>query len=222
MVSVQIQACRGAVSYCYDGLEAVYLPEDMANITEKALKDRDEEGNEKNPVKECGTEAQNGSPIFKIVNNKEWYVICWLEKEKAEGYERGNTVNIRFADDVQLQMKIHEINEQADKLQIVLSCNRYYEEYDRIRTGTCTLIKTIKNGILLESDSIIEQDGQQGVNVINKLGNAVFVPVKVLISDGETTVVESGMYRDSQGNPVTTISNYAEILRVDKEEDNAN
>ena len=209
---------RGIVSYHYDGLETVYTAEDMANIGIKALNTKNDEGEEKNPVKECVKTAQSGSPIFKIIDNKAWYVICWLESAKAEGMEPGKTMSVRFDDGTQLEMKVHQVNDQGKNKQLILSCNRDYKNFDRIRTGTCKLIKTSRNGILLESDSIIEQDGQTGVNVINKLGNAVFIPVKILAADGKTTVVESGVFRDSEGKPVETINNYAEILRVSEEE----
>ena len=213
---------RGIVSYHYDGLETVYTPEEMANISIKALNTKNDEGDEKNPVKECVKTAQDGSPVFKIVDNKAWYVICWLENAKAEGFEPGKTMSVRFDDGTQLEMKVFQVNEQGKNKQIILSCNRYYEKFDRIRTGKCKLIKTSKSGILLEADSIIEKDGQTGVNLVNILGTAKFVPVKILATDGETTVVESNMYRDSEGRPVETIKNYSEIMRVTEEEEDAN
>ena len=79
------------------------------------------------------------------------------------------------------------------------------------------MIRSNRTGIILEADSIVEEDGQEGVYVVNKLGKTNFVPVKILSTDGEKTVVEKNYYYDSEGNTVTTVKNYDEILRPDKE-----
>lgn len=209
---------RGIISYHYDGLEEVYLPDDMFSIEESALDNKTEEGEEKYPVKECVTgNAASGDPVFKVVDNKEWYIICWIEPKKAEDFVAGKPVSVRFADGELVQMKVHQSAQQNRKFQVILSCDRYYEEFDRIRTGTCTLIKSRKSGLLLESDSIVEQNGQKGVYVVNKLGVPEFVPVKVLSSDGQTTAVEKNQYFDAEGKVVYTVETYDQILRIDED-----
>ena len=49
-----------------------------------------------------------------------------------------------------------------------------------------------------------------------KLDEATFVPVKILLSDGEKTVVEKNYFMDENGEKVTTIENYDEILKKPK------
>jgi len=209
---------RGIISYYYDGLEDVYKPDDMANIEISALDTKNEAGEEKNPVKECVTgSASSGDPVFKVVDNKSWYLICWMDPKKAEDFVAGRIVNVRFSDGALLEMKVHSAAQQNRKFQIILSCDRYYEEFDRIRTGTCTLIKSSKNGLLLETDSIVEVDGQKGVYVVNKLGSVHFVPVSILASDGKTTAVEKNQYFDSEGDVVYTVETYDQILRINDE-----
>lgn len=210
---------RGIVSYHYDGLENVYTIDQMARINEKALNTKNEDGKEKNPVQQCTTSAKKGSPIFKIVDNKEWYIICWLDPGKTEGFDQGKIVSIRFSDGTELKVKVYQINPQGEKNQIIFSCNRYYEKFDRIRTGKCKLIKTSKSGIFIETDSIVEEDGRKGVYQISILGAHKFVPVKILAEDGDVTVVQSGMFQDEEYNQIETIKNYAEILRIDRVEE---
>ena len=99
-------------------------------------------------------------------------------------------------------------------MQLILSCNRYYEKFDRIRTGTCRLIKASRNGIILDTDSIVEEDGQQGVYVMSKqLEKSSFVPVKVLLTDGDKTVVEKNYFVNEEGEKVLTVENYDEIVK---------
>ena len=102
---------------------------------------------------------------------------------------------------------------QGEKLRVILSCNRYYPSFQKLRTKTCKLIRSNKSGILLETDSITEVDGQKGVFVANKYGSYNFTPVKILSQDGAVTVVEKNLYQDAEGNMVETVRSYYEILR---------
>ena len=113
-----------------------------------------------------------------------------------------------------MEMEISQKNGQGQKTQLILSCNRYYEKSDRIRMGSCRLIKTGKSGIILETDSITEKDGQKGVYVMSKqLEKSSFVPVKVLLTDGDKTVVEKNYFVNEEGEKVLTVENYDEIVK---------
>ena len=205
---------KGIVSYYYDGLEAVYTPEKMQSITEETLK-KLKENSEEYKVKKCeGKSVETGAPIFKIVDNKEWYLVCWLGADEAKGYEVGKQITVEFSDGQQIKMNILQTSSQGDNMQLILSCNRYYEKFDRIRTGTCRLIKASRNGIILDTDSIVEEDGQQGVYVMSKqLEKSSFVPVKVLLTDGDKTVVEKNYFVNEEGEKVLTVENYDEIVK---------
>ena len=205
---------KGIVSYYYDGLEGVYTPENMQTITEADLELTDEE-KQTYAVRECsqGT-VESGSPIFKIVDNKEWYLVCWLSAAEAEDIEAGRSITVEFDDGKQLKMKVMQVNPQGQNRQLILSCNRYYEKFDSIRSGTCRLIKSSKSGIIVDSDSIVEEDGQKGVYVMSKqLDEASFVPVKVLLSHGDKAVVEKNYFINAEGQKVSTVENYDEILK---------
>ena len=210
---------NGIVSYFYDGLESVLTPDTMATADSSFLqkvKQKPQEGEPDYSLRKCvsGTAAA-GDPIFKIVDNSQWYIICWLEKDKAEDYQENNTVLVDFGDEDEspIKMKISSTAVQGDKLQVILSCNRYYTNFQKLRTKSCKLIRSDKSGILLETDSITEVNGQKGVFVANKYGGYNFTPVKILSQDGEITVAEKNLYQDAEGNMVETVRNYYEILR---------
>ena len=205
---------KGIVSYYYDGLEGVYTPENMQTITEADLELTDEE-KQTYAVRECSQDiVESGSPIFKIVDNKEWYLVCWLSAAEAEDIEAGRSITVEFDDGKQLKMKVMQVNPQGQNRQLILSCNRYYEKFDSIRSGTCRLIKSSKSGIIVDSDSIVEEDGQKGVYVMSKqLDEASFVPVKVLLSHGDKTVVEKNYFINVEGQKVSTVENYDEKLK---------
>ena len=205
---------KGIISYYYDGLEAVYSPDNMQSITEETAAKIKEKA-EEYKVRECEAKSvQAGQPVFKVVDNNEWYLVCWLEAAEAAGCDPGKSITAEFSDGQQIKMKVLQNNAQGEKTQLILSCNRYYEKFDRIRTGTCRLIMSSRSGIILEPDSIVEEDGVKGVYVMSKrLDKASFVPIRILLTDGEKTVVEKNYYMDEKGEKVITVKNYDEILK---------
>ena len=205
---------QGIVSYYYDGLEAVYTPDNMQTMSYSTLKKLKKEADHYE-VKECeGKSAASGTPVYKIIDNKQWYLVCWLEADDAEGYDPGKNITTEFSDGTQLKMKVINNDVQGEKNRVILSCDRYYEKFDRIRTGTCRLIRASRNGIILYSDSITEENGVKGVYVMSKrVDRATFVPVKILLSDGEKTVVEKDYFTNDAGQKTATVENYDEILK---------
>ena len=213
---------KGIVSYYHDGLENLYTPENLTGITSEALS---KEKQESNPVmKAVSGEAASGDVVFKIVDNQKWYLLCWLKKDTAAKYSEGRNIVVDFQDgkegseSTQLKMHIDSMTVQGDETLMVMSCNRHYEDFDQYRMKKCTLIASSVSGIFLETDSIVEEEGQKGVYVVDKLGNYNFTPVRILGQDGDVTVVEKNYFYDAEGYAVSTVQNYYTILRPEPEE----
>lgn len=201
---------RGIVSYFCDGMEDILTPDSLEDITVSALEKTYAEDFE---VKECKTEAAAGEPIFKIVDNRTWYLCAWLAEDEAEGFVAGNTVTVDFNDGVCLKMKLVSITAEGSTSKLVMSCDRYYEFFDKYRTKECKLIRSDRSGILLETRSITEVDGQKGVYVKDKFGSYNFTPISILAQNDEITVVQQNYYYNADGQTVATVKNYEEILR---------
>ena len=202
---------RGVISYFYDGLEQTLDPDKLESITIADL-EKAQEADFK--VQSCKTKsAEAGDKLFKVVDNQEWHLIAWLTAEDAEGIAEGGNVSVDFNDGTRIKMKVKSVAPEGDKQKVILSCNRYYEFFDQYRTKDCRIIKYSRTGILLESSSILEEDGQKGVYVKDKFGNYNFTPVSILGSEGETTAVEKNYYYDAEGQTVATVKNYDEILK---------
>ena len=213
---------KGIVSYYHDGLETVYTPETMTTLTSAALS---KEKQEANPVKKAVSgEAASGDAVFKIVDNQKWYLLCWLKKDAAARYSEGRNITVDFQDgksgkeSTQLKMHIDSMTVQGDETMLIMSCNRHYEDFDQYRMKKCTLIASSVSGIFLETDSIVEEEGQKGVYVVDKLGNYNFTPVRILSSEGDVTVVEKNYFYDAEGYAVSTVQNYYTILRPETDE----
>lgn len=201
---------RGIVSYFYDGMEDSLTVESLDSITASALEKVHSEDFE---LKECETEVAAGDCIFKIVDNRTWYLCAWLAEDEADGFAAGNTVTVDFNDGTKLKMKLISLTAEGKSSKLVLSCDRYYEFFDKYRTKKCKLIRSDRSGILIETRSIAEVDGQKGVYVKDKFGSYNFTPISILAQDDETAVVEQNYYYDADGRTVATVQGYEEILR---------
>ena len=138
---------KGIVSYFYDGLESVLTPDTMATADSSFLqkvKQKPQEGEPDYSLRKCVSEtASRGDAIFKIVDNSQWYIICWLAKDKAEAYQENSTMLVDFLEgEAPLKMKVSSVTLQGDKLQVILSCNRFYTNFQKYRTKACKLIRS--------------------------------------------------------------------------------
>ena len=210
----QINDMRGIVSYRYDGYEDRLNSENMTQLEKSFISEYKEAGS---AVHDAATgTAEAGDVLFKMIDNSSWYLVCWMSEEKASIFTEGSSVSAKMDEADQIPMSVESIVKQGDSVQIILSCNRTYKDFDLYRIRTCELVASAYSGIILNSDSIVEEDGVKGVYVVDKFNNENFVPVNVLSSQGAKTVVEKNFFHDQEGNRVETISAYDEILKSGK------
>lgn len=202
---------RGIVSYFYDGMEDELSPDTLETIRYSQL---EKTKTEEFALKECKQkDVSAGDCIFKIADNTTWYLCAWLTPEETAKFSEGSGVTVDFNDGVRLKMSLRSVTAEGEKSKLVLSCNRYYEFFDKYRTKECRLIRSSRSGILLEAGSITELDGQSGVYVKDKFGSYNFVPVSILAQNEDTVAVEKNYFYDDDGNSVATVNNYDEILK---------
>lgn len=207
---------RGVISYYYDGMEKLLTPDNIEKITVSNLQKAEADDF---TVGECKKKnAETGDKLFKIVDNKEWFLLAWLSDEDARGFEEGNNVTVDFYDGTRLKMKIKSVTAENGKQKVVLSCNRYYEFFDQYRLKKCKLIRSSRTGILIETSSIVTENNKEGVYVKDKFGSYNFTPVSILATDKGVSVVEKNYFYDEDGNTVITVKNYDEILRNKSDE----
>ena len=205
----QINDMRGIVSYRYDGYEDSLNSENMTQLEKSFISEYKEAGS---AVHDAATgTAEAGDVLFKMIDNSSWYLVCWMSEEKASIFTEGSSVSAKMDETDQIPMSVESIVKQGDSVQIILSCNRTYKDFDLYRIRTCEIVASAYSGIILNSDSIVEEDGVKGVYVVDKFNNE-----NVLSSQGGKTVVEKNFFHDQDGNRVETISAYDEILKSGK------
>ena len=241
---------RGLVSYYYDRLEKKYTPDTMKDLDVSYLTEKkDSKGGSNYKLRTCRKkEAKKGSPIFKIVDNHNWYLVTWMDAEKAKSFIEGNGVTVEFSDKNQTQLRFRvyyvepdkesgdgtgnesgetdekdekDEDEEDDNLrQVILSCDRYYARMSRLRYETVRIITSKVTGIILETSSIAEEEGVKGVYVKNKYGEYVFTPISIIAEVGDKTVVESRTFYDAKNDKIiSTVKNYDSIKKGDGSED---
>jgi len=197
----------GMVSFYADGYEAYFTPDRIKNLHYEEVSALDMPL--VNLVRE---DTLKGEPLYKISDCDHWYLITWVDVSSISTYavDKRMTIKLPLGD---IRATVSDIYEDGDMYLIVFKTNRYYEGYALERKVEATIVTSETEGILIDNESITTKEGVVGVYVINKNGDYVFTPIKVLATDGLKSAVSSGSYYDSEGNYVDTVDIYDEILR---------
>lgn len=197
----------GVVSYYIDGYEGYFSPDRVEALKQSRLKRINAKAES---VKRDSTLAKE--PLFKICDNDNWYILCWVEAGSISLYETGQTIGVEF-ENGSVQARVEEIDEDGDQWKILLWTNRYYEDFTKLRKEEVKLVSKDYTGLIVENKSLTTRDGKVGVMVKNTRGDYVFKRVSVIASDGEYSALREISFRDEDGNDISTVNVYDEILR---------
>ena len=197
---------KGIVSYYVDGNEGIVNQQSIYEFTEKEL----------NLVLDNITDlsrktAKKGEPIFKIVDNSSWGMVFWTEVTKHEKYIEGDRVTVDFGED-DVRATVEQVSREGDKLKVILSTNRYYNDFAKDREATVEIIIDEKEGLLAKKRSLVVQDDVLGIYVLNTLGDEKFVPVSVIIEEDDNVLIREEVFYDDEGAPIETVLTYQEVL----------
>lgn len=208
-----VSSNNGLVSYYLDGYEALFKPDTMKELSKKDVKEL-----EMGLENVTRTTTLANEPLFKIVNNNLWYVVCWVDEEDIVKYKKGRSVTLQLplAD---VKGTTMDIIDDDGEFMVILKFNRYYEDLPRIRRVEANVITEDYKGLIIPNRCITSKDGKPGVYIKDVGGDSVFRPVKAITSDGEYSLVQNSyFYEDSEDGSVKvkTIDVYDEILTSGK------
>lgn len=208
----------GTVTYTVDGFEAYFVGENIPNITRAEVKSYDIER------KQLGTDQVNrGDPIFKVVDDKQWFLIFWVGIDDSTHYTQGRDVEVVIDNENKIKATIDAIYEQDKDHMVVLRTNDYYPGLACTRVVNAEIVTVNETGIIIEQRSISTVDGQEGVYVRQVGGDYKFVRIKAHSIVDDKAIVANGSFTetDEDGNVkvVNTINLYDEILRNPKNKD---
>jgi len=202
-----VSESNGIVSFFIDGFENYFTPENMRQLRYSTVSSLDT-----TPVNVVRERTIVGEPLFKVSENRQWYIICWVQAGSVARYERGRNVTIELPQG-HVRAEIADIIEDGDRWLIIFSTNRFYEDFARIRSAEATVVTSNFNGIIVRNEDITVRGGVIGVYVRTRSGSFAFRPIQIITSDGENSLAEVSFFYDSEGNRVSTVNVHDEILR---------
>ena len=194
----------GVFSLTVDGYEDYFTPDKMDKIKRETV--------ESLSYKSANLERSSvieGEPIYKVSNDDNWYVLCWVDKETAESYSEGRAVSLELPEGT-VDASVHSVREDGDDYRVIFYLNVYYEAFCESRAVDMSIVTSDNEGLLVDNKCIVEKDGQQGVY---KNGDYVFTRISVISTDGEQSVIEDATFVDEEGNQVYTVDVYDEVLK---------
>lgn len=176
----------GIISYEIDGYEAMYLPKDFENYTYNSFSMEDIEN------KDNESSISIGSPIFKIIDNFEWFMAIKIEKKiDVEDYKVGQTLTLELENEGELKGKILSINITGNNAVVVVRLDTYLHENYNLRFTKLNIINYKKDTFMIPTAVIGEKDGEKGVYIKEK-GIVKFRPIIILGINGEYTYIDKG------------------------------
>lgn len=207
MLADLVSEFNGVTSYYIDGYENYFTPETM-----QSLKYDEVSKLEILPVNVVRDYTRKAEPLYKICDNREWYIVCWIDAGSVSKYSPDKAVTIELPLG-QVKATISDIIEDGGKWLIIFRTDRYYEDFARIRSAPATVVTSDYNGIIIRNESITAVDGTIGVYIKAKSGDFVFTPIKVIATDGDNSLVEVSYFYNENNDRVGTVNIYDEILR---------
>ncbi|NLZ93816.1 MAG: hypothetical protein GX922_07380 [Firmicutes bacterium] len=135
------------------------------------------------------SEVQQGSLVFKVVNNYTWYYAVQFPKEHFASFDGKQTVYLRFAGSENIAAKVKYLEEDAEKVTAILVLQQSVEGcYDK-RFLAAEIIAARSAGIVLPASAILLRDGQAGVYVLEK-SLVRYYPVEVLQTGKDKVAVD--------------------------------
>lgn len=172
----------GVFTTILDGLEKVLTPENIENITTKEL-----ESVYNVQGQASSRNVNKGEPMFKIVNNHEWYVLVSTDAKNIGEYEVGKRINMRF-DNIpgeETEGKIINIKyegENKEKALVFIQCQAYLEGAYSFRESKGTIIFDKYSGYKVPVQAV-RIDGEQKSVMASAKNRQALYPVKVLYTD---------------------------------------
>ncbi|QQY78739.1 putative membrane fusion protein [Keratinibaculum paraultunense] len=205
----------GIVSYIIDEFEDIYSFNNKEKYTYSDFK----EASNKQNSNEKPKDVEYGKPIFKIIDNLEWYMIIKIDNMKdVSNYEVGKYITITSdKNNKEIKGIIKNINKDGNKGTILCKFNTdFYDYYDK-RFIDVSIIKYKHEAYKLPIKCVVEKDGIKGVYTKDISGIIKFKPIEILAEDDKFVYVSNGDKNNKiklKGSDklVKTISIFDEIL----------
>ncbi|MFO7951226.1 MAG: HlyD family efflux transporter periplasmic adaptor subunit [Bacillota bacterium] len=156
-----------------------------------------EEELEEIEIEESVTQKQDlfsrGEPLFKIVNNWQWYYNIVLSLHLGRQLTEHEKVELEFdfapGEKVAAELYYDEIDEETREVRLTYLVEKQVPGFDQARRAEASLLYSRERGIIIPEEAVFEKEGRSGV-YLNQGGRVVFDPVTVIETKEEKVLVE--------------------------------
>lgn len=204
----------GIISYKIDGFEELFSFHNKENYGYgdfDSIKGKSHKGKVEENIK-------LGDPIFKIIDNFQWYALIKIDNFKElDSLEEGNTILLRNKENQEeFKGTVAKIKKDGNKGTLLCRFNTGFHKIYNERFVDFDIIKYKHNGYKIPSRAIVNNDGIEGVYIKEISGVVKFRPIEILKTDDKFTYINGGdnnyIKLKGQDKPVRTVTKFDEIL----------
>lgn len=156
--------------------------------------------------------ASVGEPLLKIVDYSSYYLIAKVNNEQLGNYKVGAHVQVVYHEkSVQGEVMDVFVQQQLPLVAIVL--NEPIDSFYKNRAISCRLVSEQMKGLLVDAGSIIERDGVVGVYIVNQSDMVEFVPIKIISSNEQQSMIQYQQFYNKSLGIVRTVVYGDQIIK---------
>lgn len=177
----------GIISKSLDGLEGKFTPEKIDQYKPKDLNIK--QVNVK--TTKDNQEVDNGTPIFKILEDQEWFILAEIKNNKLDDKKAGDTLSLSIdSSEERIQGTIYKLERHENNTFLIISLDRYLHELYKKRQIDLNITKDTYTGLEVPKESIVEKDGKKGVYIKDISGVVKFRQIKIVKNIKDISIVE--------------------------------
>jgi putative membrane fusion protein len=189
----------GMINFKTDGLEEVLLPQNLTEVRPEQLLNTEINIVE---IPLNTKETRIGEPVFKIIDNFEFYIVTDLPKQVLENKTEGSFISLYIDENPNpVLFKIDTLIPRDKDNLLILKTNQDVPELYSQRKVDIRIVESGKWGIIIPKTAVVEKDDVMGV-MIKSGGNPVFKKIEILgENDGRVVVDGIGRMEEIILNP---------------------
>ena len=202
----------GFVSYYFDGYEETLSPSRVLEMDPASYLGIEDVSSSKK------TESvSKGDFIYKLVDGSAWYLMIPVSEEQLKSFKMGSQLNIILEDGTSFTATSERVIGDETKV-VMAKVTSYYPDFAKYRKLKVKVVTNETTGLLIPNTSIAKnEEGKEGVFVLGTDGEYHFTRIKVLIVDGDYSVVKENefteYYDDGTNRIISSLDLYDEIKR---------
>ncbi|MDW7651277.1 MAG: HlyD family efflux transporter periplasmic adaptor subunit [Bacillota bacterium] len=178
----------GIVVLQLDGLEGVLQPKSLADTNVGEMMQY--AGQERHRIS-SGDHVEQGTILFKVVNNFSWYFAVELAGQEYQDVETLATAGIRFSfsPEEEIRGRVVVRRETAqDTALVVFELKQQVTGFERERFAEAELVVRRTSGIILPGSALVSRGGETGVYILSK-SVVRYRSVDVLETEGNRVII---------------------------------